>query len=101
MARTIAIIVCMLLLSSTLAAASKTRLTNAQEKKIKELKDTKLGQIILGLAELHIMSQGPIEDLVEAIEALIEDIDEKIEENDVAYNERSLQNQSEVTRLEG
>jgi len=42
-----------------------------------------------------------LDELVEAIEALIEDIDVKIEENDGAYNERSLQNQSEVTRLTG
>jgi len=81
--------------------AVKTRLTAAQEKKIKELKDHKLGSIILGLAELHLMSQGPVEELEEAIDALISDIDEKIAANDEQYNERSLQNQSENTRLSG
>jgi len=102
MARTFAFAVCLLLLSATaFAAGNKSRLTNAQEKKMKDLKDTKLGAIIFGLAELHMMSQGPLDELVEAIEALIEDIDVKIEENDGAYNERSLQNQSEVTRLTG
>jgi len=47
------------------------------------------------------MSQGPLEDLTEAIDALISDIEEKIASNDETYNERSLQNQSENTRLSG
>lgn len=56
---------------------------------------------MVGLAELHIMAGGPLDELNEALEALIDDIQEKIDDNDEAYNERSLQNQSEVTRLEG
>jgi len=99
MARALTIVFCLVLLASTFAA--KTRLTSAQEKKIKELKDNKLGALILGLAELHFMSQGPVEDLEEAIDALISDIEEKIASNDEQYNERSLQNQSENTRLSG
>lgn len=99
MTKILGLAICLLLVSTSFAA--KTRLTSAQEKKVKELKESKLGHLIFELAELHIMSQGPLEDLIEALEALISDIDEKIEENDVQYNERSLQNQSEVTRLTG
>jgi hypothetical protein len=84
-----------------LSSATSTRLTSAQEKKIVELRQSKLGEIMLTLAELHLMSGGPVEDLNEALEALIEDITVKIEDNDAAYNERSIQNQIEVTRLEG
>jgi len=99
MARSFALVVCMLLLA--FASASKTRLTSAQEKRITELRQSNLGEIMLTLAELHMMSAGPVDELNEALEALIEDIQEKIDDNDEAYNERSLQNQSEVTRLEG
>jgi len=99
MARSVVLVVCMLLLA--FASASKTRLTSAQEKRITELRQSNLGEIMLTLAELHMMSEGPVDELNEALEALIEDIQEKIEDNDASYNERSLQNQSEVTRLEG
>jgi exonuclease VII large subunit len=99
MARSVALIICMLLVAGSFA--TQTRLTSAQEKKMVELKHTKLGEIMFTLAELHMLSGGPVEDLNEALEALIDDISEKIEDNDESYNERSLQNQSEETRLEG
>jgi predicted nucleic acid-binding Zn-ribbon protein len=81
--------------------AAKTRLTSAQEKKLAEVRQHTIGDVMVGLAELHMMAGGPVEDLNEALEALIDDTEEKIADNDESYNERSLQNQSEVTRLEG
>jgi predicted nucleic acid-binding Zn-ribbon protein len=81
--------------------ATQTRLTSAQEKKIKELKDNKWGKIIFSLAELHVQSEGPFEDLIETVESLISDLGDSIDDADETYNERSLQHQSEVTRLEG
>jgi chromosome segregation ATPase len=81
--------------------ATQSRLTSAQEKKIKELKDNKWGKILFSLAELQVKSEGPFEELIEVVDALINDLGDSIEEADENYNERSLQNQSEVTRLEG
>jgi len=99
MARIAVIAILALLCVSTFAAQS--RLTSAQEKKIKELKDNKWGKILFTLAELQIQSEGPFEDLLETVEALISDLGDDIDAADEDYNERSLQNQSEVTRLEG
>jgi len=99
MSRTIALCVCLLLVATSMA--SKSRLTSAQEKRLTEVRKHTIGEVMLGLAELHMLAEGPVDDLNEALEALIDDIQEKLDDNDEAYNERSLQNQSEVTRLEG
>jgi chromosome segregation ATPase len=99
MARVATFAVLALLLVSSLAV--KTRLTAAQEKQIKELKKEKWGDILFTMAELQIQSQGPFEELLDAVSALVGDISDKIEDNDNAYTDRSNAHQSEVTRLEG
>jgi hypothetical protein len=81
--------------------AMHTKMTSAQEKQIKDLKKEKWGNILFTLAELQVKSEGPFEDLTDAVQMLVAEIDEKIAANDESYNERSLQHQSEVTRLSG
>lgn len=54
---------------------------------------------MMNLAELHISSGGPLDELVDAIESVIEDIDNKIERSHADYDKRSNEHDSEVSRI--
>lgn len=52
----------------------------ANNKSIDSLKkDRSWSKIVLNLAELHMMSDFPLSDLIEAIESLVSDLNEKVE----------------------
>jgi uncharacterized spore protein YtfJ len=54
---------------------------------------------MMNLAELHITSGGPLDELVDAIESVIEDIDMKIDRSHADYDARSNEHDAEVSRI--
>lgn len=53
------------------------------ERELEVLKDSSTGNMLLALAQLHLQTEGPVDDLISAITALYEDLEEKIDsEND-------------------
>ena len=53
------------------------------------VKDKKWSSIIMNLAELHLMAQGPIEQLRDAVLDVDTDLKQKLENTKNEYNKRS------------
>jgi hypothetical protein len=86
--RTTALILALML---TVAIATESHpLTNSQMKQLQHLlQEKKWASIVLGLAELHLMAQGPIESLIEAINDVVDDLHEKLEQAQTEFDERT------------
>jgi vacuolar-type H+-ATPase subunit I/STV1 len=82
--------------------AMETRhgLTNTQIKKIQNLKaGNTWGSLILSLAEMHTLAEGPIDDLVVAIEAIVSDLEAKLVSAEEEFDERTQSHNAEVRTL--
>lgn len=63
------------------------------------VKDKKWSSIIMNLAELHLMAQGPIEQLRDAVLDVDTDLKQKLENTKNEYNKRSHEHENESRRL--
>jgi len=94
----IAIVFALMVVASM--AVTTSHISSAQEKKINDLvHDKKWASIIMNLAELHLMAQGPIDTLVSAIQDVIADLEAKQERTHAEYDQRTSDHGAEVRRL--
>jgi hypothetical protein len=69
------------------ALETRHGLTNTQIKRIQNLKaGNTWGSLILSLAEMHTLAEGPIDDLVEAIEEIVNDLESKLQRAEEEYD---------------
>jgi hypothetical protein len=54
---------------------------------------------MMNLAELHISTGGPLDELTDAIESVIEDIDAKTEKAHTEYDDQTARHEAEVVRI--
>eukprot|EP01006_Ploeotia_vitrea_P049790 TRINITY_DN67376_c0_g3_i2.p2 TRINITY_DN67376_c0_g3~~TRINITY_DN67376_c0_g3_i2.p2 ORF type:complete len:113 (+),score=9.24 TRINITY_DN67376_c0_g3_i2:36-374(+) len=94
-------VLCLIVLFSTAQAVQLHKsLTNAQIRRIENLKKTNTwGATLMNLAELHLAAGGPIDGLVAAIEEVISDLETKIENAHAAFDKRTNEHNQEVRRL--
>lgn len=75
-------------------------MTNAQIQKLKAIQsDDKWASIVMKMAELHLMAQGPVDTLVDAINEVVADLEEKLEGAHAEYDRRTNEHNQEVRRL--
>lgn len=70
-------IILVLLVAMTSAIRMET--TAKSHQRIEELKKTELGSTILELVSLHSISQGPVDELITAVNDLVEDLSSELE----------------------
>ncbi|KAM3132173.1 hypothetical protein pb186bvf_015768 [Paramecium bursaria] len=71
-----------------------TRTTTA--KKIEDLRSTKFGRTVLNLITLHSGVNGPINELIEAIDELIDDLSDQLEQLDFTFQQRTNEHNSYI-----
>jgi len=77
-------------------------MTNAQINKYESLKKgNNWAGIMMNLAELHIQSEGPLDELVDAIEEVINDLERKTDRAHEEYERKTVEHESEVSRING
>lgn len=77
--KVIAVVCFALLIASSFAVGVHNKMTNAQINKMNSLKNNKSwSSIIMNLAELHMMAQGPLDELIAAVNDVIEDLNVKL-----------------------
>jgi peptidoglycan hydrolase CwlO-like protein len=54
---------------------------------------------MMNLAELHLMTGGPLDELVDAVEEVVADLDRKIEKSHHEYQLRTDEHNREVSRI--
>jgi len=57
------------------------------------------GSIVLDMAELHLKSGGPLDELVEVINSVLDDLERKEERAHNEFNRRTEIHNSEVIRI--
>lgn len=73
------------------------KLTNSQMQKIDNLKNGNTwGSIMLNLAELHMLGQGPLDELVGAINDLVNDLNAKCDKADQDFVDLTARYQADV-----
>lgn len=96
--RSVAIVFALMVVAAT--ATSNLAHSSTTKQKIQDLvQDKKWASIIMNLAELHLMAQGPIDTLVSAIQDVIADLEAKQVRSQEEYDQRSSEHDSEVRRL--
>ncbi|CAD8095879.1 unnamed protein product [Paramecium sonneborni] len=90
----IVLLLCMIM---TISYGISSKISHA--KKLEELHSSKLGKTILNLVMLHSQVQGPISELIEAIEELIVDINTNIDEVEYKFQVRTNEHNSYVAQV--
>jgi hypothetical protein len=85
----------------TLVLALSSALTANQRESIEKIRQSGWGKVVLDLAELHMESKGPIEELIKAIEDLAADLNTRLEAEETAYTTATNKHEEEVRRLNG
>lgn len=100
--KVIAVVCFALLIASSCAVGVHNKMTNAQLNKMNALKaDKGWSSIIINLAELHLMAEGPLDELIAAIEEVIDDLNRKLTSADEEYQKRTVQHDEDVKRIQG
>eukprot|EP01017_Pseudomicrothorax_dubius_P000891 TRINITY_DN0_c28_g1_i8.p1 TRINITY_DN0_c28_g1~~TRINITY_DN0_c28_g1_i8.p1 ORF type:complete len:376 (-),score=141.52 TRINITY_DN0_c28_g1_i8:126-1253(-) len=101
-----AFIVCFLALSVAFAAHETVQpsigaggLSLAEIKKYNELKETKWGKILIGLAEVHIQASGPIQRLIQALEDLIKELNTARSDENNRYESKRATHEANVQNI--
>jgi len=90
------------LLISSVMSIKPYRLSNAQMEKIDKLKNGNTwASILLNLAELHMLAEGPLEELIGAIHDVVEDLNTKLTKAAEDFDTRTALYEAEVSRLNG
>lgn len=76
-------------------------MTHATKMAIEKLRNTKgsWASFLVNLAEVHVTSGGPLDELLEAIEEVITDLGNKLDRAHENYEKRTELHHSEVARI--
>ena len=73
--------------------------TSHQQQSMAQVRESKMGAWILDFAELHLQTQGYLEELVHAIEEVIVDLEKELDETHAVFNRRTGNHNKEVAKL--
>ncbi|KAM3147408.1 hypothetical protein pb186bvf_000659 [Paramecium bursaria] len=70
------------------------------QKHVEKLKETKWGTTLLSMMQLHAKSNGPVQELIQAIADLIDDLENELEQLNLDFKVRTNEHNAITTQLE-